>query len=387
MKITTITLGLVFFFFSPGMIAQQANEILGIAKETKTADYYNQQTTLWKQKTDKNPKDGYAWYQYYKAKRAYLQKHDPQQWASDQTKVFEQLRPIITSAKRHIAQSADYYLMEAANTREKVSVEYYQKAFEIDPDRVDSYEGLFVHYVSTFNDEKAGEIARKMLAHNYYANANLKWNYNALVTADEQGVFITHGDMDAIPRWVLQFGKGIRKDVLVISKWTLANDVDYKKRILKKLGLKDMNKSQKDYADVSQYVDDLSTHILVNSPRTVYMGCGTNIDFFKKAGVMDDIYLVGTAFVYSKESIDNMAITEYNFENKYDLEYLLNNFQTHPEDEMVKKYMNVTYIPGLMKLKKHYEKTNKMERAKKYSELIMNIAEESERKDEILSWF
>ena len=99
--------------------AQEAQEILGIAKEVKSVDYYEQQSDLWEAKTNNNPKDAYAWLQYYKAERAFQQKSNPQLWASDQTAIFKKLNLIIGRAKQHVGDSFEYYLMLSANTVNK----------------------------------------------------------------------------------------------------------------------------------------------------------------------------------------------------------------------------------------------------------------------------
>ncbi len=387
MKKISIVVSLFVLFCSSTLLAQQANEILGIAKENKTKEYYEQQSALWKKIAQKSPKDGHAWFQYYKARRAYLQRAHPQTWLNNQGEIFNRLKPIIAQTHQHTGNSFEYYLMEAVNTTANRSAPYLKKAYQIAPERNETYENLLIHYALRFQNEQAAEMAKKMLAQNYYSNANLKWNYNALQTAAPNSVYITIGDMDGIPKWVLQHGKGIRKDVLVVSKWMMSVDEDYRKKVFEKVGIQDLNKSKDDFGEFADYADALVIHLLKNSSRPVYMGCGTGVKFFKKHGIANQMYLVGTAFLYSREKFDNLAVMIKNFEQKYDLEYLLNNFQYHADDEVVRKYMNVTYLPGLMKLKRHFEKTDEAGKVDYYKKLVMRIAEDSGRKDEVMSWF
>ena len=378
---------LVFLLLATNASAQTPQEIFGIAKEARSTEYYKEQAELWKKALDKTPDNSFAWYQYYKAKRAWWQKTDPAIWASNQKAILERLEPILIEAEPHINNTADYYLMQAANAPLNNRHLFYEKAFAADPDRVESYEGLLVHYVLHFENDKATAIARKMLDNNYYSNANLKWNYNGLVTVEQKGVFITHGDMDTSPKWVLQFGKGIKTDVLVVNKWLLINNAEYQEVIFRKLNMPPFEKTASDFNDALSYADAMSLYLLFNSPLPVYMSCGTDISLFKNADIMDRMYLVGLAFLYATEPFDNTAITQHNFENKYDLEYLLNNFQTHTEDEMVKRYMNVTYIPGLMKLKSVYSQKKMGQKLELVNTLIDRIADESGRRSEILSWY
>lgn len=327
-----ITLCLFTLFCTFRVEAQQAQPILGIAKENKSITYYKQQSSLWKKKTDRDPTDAYAWYQRYKAERAFLQKTHPQTWSNNQPEIFAKLRPIIAQSKIHVDNSYEYYLMEAMSTSTKKSIEYTKRAYEIDPERSETYGRLLVYHITRFEESEAQEIARKMLKRNIYSNANLKWNYNTLRTVDKDGVFVANGDMDAIPKWVLQYGSGIRKDALVVSKWTLSNDQEYREKVFRKVGVPKPKRRIYDFENPSLYVDYLVTEILKKGKRPSYMGCGTDVHFFEKNNIEDHMYLVGTAFVYADKTFDNLSVTISNFEKKYDLEYLINNFQVHPEE-------------------------------------------------------
>lgn len=374
-------------FFAAGLMAQQPNEILGIAKESKDVNYYKEQSALWKKETRARPNDANAWRQYYKAERAFLQTTYPEVWLNNSGEIYGKLRVIIDESKKHIDNSFEYYLMEGINVRGKASAAFYKKAFAIDPERDETYEGLFVYYVLTFQKEKASEVAKRMLKSNYFSNANLKWNYNALQTADKNGVFITHGDMDAIPKWVLQYGMNIRPDVLVMNKWMMIDSKQYFDLVFKDLGIKPHAKKPTDFKNPTEHHENLIAYVLKNSKRPVYMGCNTDTKFFKKYGLENNIYLVGAAFVYCSNDLDNMAITKKNFEQTYNLEYLFTNFQQHPDDVVVKKYLNVTYIPGIIKLINHYKLLDDAKKLKYYETLLNRIAEDSGRKKEIMSWY
>lgn len=374
-------------FCSLSLLAQKPEPILGIAKENKSTQYYKEQLALWKKETVKSPRNAHAWYQTYKAHRAYLQKSQPDDWMKNQSVVYAKLRETIDASKKHIDGTFEYYVIESMNCRGKKSVGFSQKAFDINPNRSETYEGLLIYYHTTFEIEKAKTIAQRMIASNHFSNSNLKWNYNSLQTAAANGVIITHGDLDAIPKWVLQYGMDLRSDVLVVNKWLLSDNVKYRAKVLEKLGMKDMDKKQGDYKNSIEHVNDLMAHLLKNSKRPIYMGCGTDVSFFRNYGIEDKMYLVGTSFQYSEDNLDNLALVIKNFEQVYDLEYLFNNFQIHPDDEMIKRYLNVAYIPGLMKLKKHYKSSNDLGKVAKYSKLIDRVAEDSGRKNEILGWY
>lgn len=375
------------FFGSLTLMAQKPQEILGIAKESKPKSFYQEQAKLWKQETISNPKNAFAWFQLYKAERAFNQLEFPKKWLHDKAEIFEKLKPIIESAKKHVPESFEYHVLKAYKNGFNKSIELLEEAYAIDPDRHETYESLLIHYALHFQLEKAGEISRKILERNFYSNANLKWNLNGLLATKKNGVFISNGDMDIMPKWVLQYGLGIRTDVQTVSKWMMVNNLDYRKQVLKNIRIADMNKTISDFKTPSDYVDGTVVHIIKNCNRNVSMPVGTAVSFFKKFELTDDMYLVGTAFEYSKDGIDNQSILRKNFEEVYQLDYLINNFQTHIEDEVVQKHMNVTYIPGLIKIRDYYRSVKDEVRVSYYNTLISNIGDKSGRKDEILSWF
>ncbi len=389
MKVKKIALQLLLCCLTiTTLCAQKAQEIRGVATEKFPLSYYQEQSKLWQQEIAKKPSNSYAYWQWYKAERSFLIKESKGAWPDNKKEVYGKLKPIVAAAKKQVGDSFDYNFMVHANAIEKgeTTKEYLLKAYKADPDRYECYDNMMIHYVTNFDSKGTKEIAERMLKHNVFSNANLKWNYNALQTVEKNGIFISQGDMDGLPRWALQYGAGIRRDVTVISKWLLSID-EYRKTVFLRFQIPPFGKKAEDFDGQTAYVDALAVHLMKNAKQKSYMGCGTPMSFFEKHNLKKDMYLVGTAFAYSKSGLDNMNLTKQNFEEKYDLEYLFNNFQTHHEDEMVKTWMNITYIPGLMKMKKHYEDLNEEAKVNYYSKLIERIAEESGRKEEIMSWY
>ena len=380
---------LVICIFVSSMLtltAQKPQKILGIAKEDKTISYYQQQAKLWQQLTQKDPKNAEAWHYYYKAERSKAQLQNPK-WVNDQEGFYAKLQPILQKAKKHIGNSFEYHYIQGMNAKGDRSIQAFTKAYEIDPDRSEVYGWLFTHYFPLFKEKQLKDLAKRMLKANIYSNANLKWNYNALQSAQANAVFISNGDMDGLPKLVLQYGQGVRKDILTVSKWFLAQFEDYRATVFKKLGIPKPSKKQTQFQSLSDYADYLAAYILKTSKRPAYISAGTPIQFFRDQGIKDNIYLVGNALKYAQKDFDNTAIIKQNIEEKYFLEYLLNNFQQHPEDEIVKTQMNLTYLPAFVHMKKHYQKKKKTQKVDFYNRLIERIASESGRKEEVLKWF
>ena len=165
----------LFILMNLAVSGQSPNEILGIAREDKPSAYYREQADLWSDIVDSEPDNSWAWYQLYKANRAFLQKTEPDLWAKDQEAIFKKLNPIIRKSKPHISNAFEYYLMSIANSRGAESRKSLFKAYEIDANRSEIYESLLVEHVAVGNATEAWQIAKKMVKGNYYSNANYQW--------------------------------------------------------------------------------------------------------------------------------------------------------------------------------------------------------------------
>lgn len=387
MQFTKMIICLLALLITCSLAAQQPQKILGPAKENRSKDYYMEQATLWKKEIKAKPTDGYAWFQHYKAQRSYHQLSNPETWRESPNVIFERLSPIIVDAKKHIDGTFYYFLLKAVNTTGERNIDWLEKAFQLAPDQPETYESLLIFYSKNFMEEKATAVAKKMLQTNYYSNATLMWSYNTLQSLKPNAVFIANGDMDTMPKWVLQYGKGIRKDVVIVNKWLVEKEKGYRIIVFSKAKIKRPGFTSSDFESSSLYADNLVLHMLKTSQRPIYMGCGTDIKFFKQHQIEKDIYLVGLVLQYAEKNFDNLALALQNFEQKYQLEYLLTNFQTHTDDEIVYSHMNLTYLPGLMQVKKHYQFTAQTTKWNYCQRLIDQIMERSGRKEEIQSWY
>ena len=372
---------------NPDLSAQKPQKILGIAQEDRTIDYYRTQSSLWQELLEENSQKKEAWINYYRAERAILQLERPELWPGQKAAFFDILAPIIKKAETSIPDTFEYYLLKGMNSNEPEASTAFLKAYEIDPERDEIYGKLLVHYAFNSEEVPLAEVSKRALNANIYSNSSLMWNYNALQSLEKNGLIITNGDMDSMPKWVLQYGQGIRQDVLVANRWMLAYDDGYREEIFTKSNLAAPEKDKNDFKIMEDYVDYLTREILVKTNRPVYMSTGTGMEFFRQYKLENYMYVVGNAIKYSEADFNNTQVIRDNFENKFFLEYLLKDFQYHPQDEVVKTRMNLTYLPGLFHLRDHYDELNLKGKSARCSLFIDRIATDSGRKEEVLSWF
>jgi hypothetical protein len=90
---------------------------------------------------------------------------------------------------------------------------------------------------------------------------------------------------------------------------------------------------------------------------------------------------VGLAFRYSESRIDNIALLKKNIEEKFRLNYIVNNWYYENAPSMtIMPRMNLNYIPGLMMLLNHYELSGDIDNAQHIKELALTIAHQSGNK-------
>lgn len=365
--------------------AQKPATILGIAKEAKSIEYYEQQSELWETEVKANPGNAFGWQQLYRARRAYLQKQDYGRWISDSQTVLAELQPTIDEAAKHIPNTFDYYLLQGMNTIGPKAGEYFMKAYEIDPDRSEVLGWLLTEAIEAGDVDMLKEISGKILHHNIYGNATLQYNRNALHGVPKDAVIFTLGDLDTSPKWAIQYGTNFRQDVTVVNYRKYATQQAYRNKLMTEWNIS-FDRSTFDGTD-----PDVAFHLLFETAkklqRPVYFSTGLPRSLFHKFGIEEDIYIAGNLVRFAPQGFDAEAATAKNFLEDYSLEYLINNFQYHQNNTVVKQQLHIGYLPGLFLLKRSFEKNNNSENVAWCEHYIQLIADSSGRKEEVLGWF
>jgi len=209
------------------------------------------------------------------------------------------------------------------------------------------------------------------------------------MSTEENSILFTNGDNDTYPARMLQEAKGVRTDITILNA-SLSTAGTYLERKLKKFGIKvkrehlfkqaiktdqSGNKSFSPYdyfkivlAEVSKQKPDIPIFFA----STLYQ------QYYNH--VKDNTYIVGLAFRYSKERIDNVAFIKKNFEKRYRLDYL--KYDWYKEKDPVNTIMSEmhnNYVPPLIMLKEHYKNSGESEKLSEIKNLIYNIGYETGR--------
>jgi len=334
-------------------------KVYSITVQEKNADFYVGQVAAWKTVVEKDKSNAEAWFNYFKATRyaRFLDKN--QTWDE---------KPIAEKAFEIVPNTFEgQYMMAWMNQGNKVvKRKYLDKAYEYNPNKYEILESFISIYIKEGNEVKAEEFAQRMYETGEMSTGMLSWNYNILQSVEDGGILFTWGDNDTYPAWVLQYAKGIRKDVKVINS-NLIFDEDYRKKVLKDLGLPTFKSTEKDNAATQQAI---VKHIMKHSKRPTYINVTTNPKFrepFKK-----DLYLTGLAYKYSKHDFDNIAMLKNNVENKFALDYIKLDLGFDLSQAVV-NHTNMSYLPSFIMLYKHYKESNDQVKADGIKNMMLKI--------------
>lgn len=243
-------------------------------------------------------------------------------------------------------------------------------------------------WVQTFEDrlreaELTGDrttvaaICREWYASGQYSPGVLNWNYNALMSVEDNSILFTSTDTDTYPAFLLQYALEVRPDVTVLNL-SLLDSKDYRNFIAQSKNYNWL----KDKPDANQFVGSLlkTSSGYGESYFPVYFGI--MCDKKRLQADQSQLYLTGLALKYSTRPFDNVALLRYNYENRFRTDYLELRLQPEQSPELVAQ-LNLNYIPSLLLLHRHYETAGENAKAAELESLSLAIARSGKREAEV----
>lgn len=370
--------------------AQQLETVYSVAREQRSMEWYQTQQQLWKAETQKNKLDATAWYNYYSATRAMrnscYSERDPEGSAKKREEYSQQCAQIVEEAYKVIPNSFEANHMKWWDGNNNPAlVPFLMKAYEINPNDTRAYEDIMIQYELRRERANFNHFANKLYLANELPSSLLNWGYNLLAELDQNAIVFTAGDNDTYAGWIVQGAKKFREDVTIINTYLITDD-DYRKILFKELNIPPLdikvNKGPQEDAGKNQEI--VFEHILKNKVGIPVYISTTAISYFDKK-FAENLYLTGLAYKYSAEEIDNISIIQRNYESRYLLDYLKQNFSFHSMNTH-SKYFDETYIPSMLKLYKHYQESESFFKMKALEPLILSISENSGQQTEIVDF-
>lgn len=378
MKPLTIKYLLVVVFVFPFLLyAQKAEQIYSITKVPMGVDYYKKQADLWKNELEKNKKNANAWYNYYRANRYTVICSNDTVRGPDR---FKNVSSIIDEMGKYIPESFEFNYLKWLNSgNDLTQFEFLEKAYKIDPEREESYPDFVAAYELKTDYDKRDLFLRKWYSKGNVSPGYLYYNYNVLMSLKPNAIVLTVGDNDTYPLWILQAEFGIRKDVKVLNLSMLYH-TDYMKKISNDLQFEFID-AVKSFENAQLYTQTIVQRIASNkSGRPLYTAL--TVDEKYTGPVSEKLYLVGLAYEYSTEKIDNIALLKKNMEQQFALDYLSVQFYRDNSEKSIKQ-ANANYLVPMITLYEHYKLSNMKSEAERWKNLIVTVAKNSGQEQSI----
>lgn len=348
----------------------KAEEIQSPIISEQDSVYYSQQTGLWRDITRSNPKDEQAWKNYFRAAwyKKWYNKADTT--ANDVLREMEKAVP--GSYIYNYACYRKYMGMEESHL-------YARAAMKLLPETMDQndYDIWFCYAAQVGDEENMERIAKRYYNSGLYSPYVLQYNYNELQGMEENGIYIGNGDAILIPKWIMQYAKGLHRDKAIVCMSFLALK-HYREYIFRKLGVEMPEfKEAKTQADYDENVFRAVEALRKGTKRPTYFSSFNGVEINKPWE--DKLYNEGLTLKYSDKPYDNFSVKRSNVEERYLLEYLIESFSPNKWDSGNR--LNANYVVMLSDLLDYYKKNNQ-KRYKWLRKLLLSALEGSEIEEE-----
>jgi hypothetical protein len=357
---------------------EKPEKVYSIIYVQKPNNWYLKQAELWREEIDKNPKDPKAWHNYYNAVRyaRFVETIKTQEKK-------EILQDIVKQMGEAIPETFEYYYLKYKTYCNIWDIEDLEKAYDLAPERYETYSD-FVGYYEVHNDrEKMREFLLKWYDSQDIASSLLNYNYNVLMSTDENPILFTNGDNDTYPIWMLQMVKGVRPDVTVVNASLMMVDEKY---LIRKLGEKNV---EIDFDKLPTYRTDdflpaLVKYIGQNYPQVpVYLAATLWKNYIEP--LKEDLYLTGLAYQFSPERIDNIALIKRNLEHHFRLDYLVHDwYEERFLATALMPNLNMNYTPAIIILCEHYKLSGMKDKSDEWKEMALMIAAKGGMKERVM---
>ncbi len=343
--------------------AQKCQTVLSVTQEMHDDSWYLEQQKLWEKEVKKDKGNAEAWYNYYNATRALKITAED---AGSRNAYLKKCTSIAEDAYAACPNSFEgNHLMWRDSNNDKSKSKYLLAAAKIAPNDTRAFDDLMIYYEILRDKKNFNEMCQKLYANRELPASLNNWGYNVLSELEPNAVVFVHGDNDTYALWMTQSVKEMRSDVTVVNT-SLMRKVDYRDRILKELG----------YLSFKGEHDQLVEFMIENrNDRPIHVSSSA-IRGFKDASFKDSLYLVGLTYLYSDEQFDNVSIIRRNYEKRYLIDYLTEQFTVHPSDGIAGVF-DALYVPSMIKLYKHYRDCEEQSEMEKIETLLLKTSKKS----------
>ena len=359
--------------------AIQKVELENIVSPTKVeydSVWYARQAEGWAKEIKKNPKNEYAWRNYYLASKYQLTWFNPSPYSKDRSTkdATNFLEGILINMEKNIPDSHVLNILRYFHDGkwDEKYKEGVMRAIAEGPDDLLFFPDYAAFMLRWDMEEELTKLCQKMYESGEYSPALLNYAYNELVGVEPGSILLTYGDVPTYSKLLIQKGKGLFPDVHVISTALLYFE-DYRKSIFTKLGI------PIDIAAEDRNGEGLIRHIVRHSKHPVYFSIASGIT---KEDLTDSLYSEGLVMRYSAKPYDNISIKRRNYEKRYLLDYLQESFSPERYTTSADR-LKLNYVVVFQSLLKHYREAGDEARLKELHQLLEKVIDNVELTPEI----
>ncbi len=361
--------------------AQKPEKIYGNARQQKPISYYEEQAMAWKKETEKNPKDPNAWYNFYYVNRNLEFNDTTDKRSSEEKNDF--MLTIIENMRKNIPESYEYNLCKwMLGGYDMNLLPYLNKAAELGEGRTEHLDYMICIGELTRKVKDRDLYSKKKFEAGLFSTGIIYYNYNVMMGLEQNAILITSGDNDTYPIWYLQ-SLGIRRDITVINLSLVLID-DYRNKLFGELGINKWPYDWKTKEEYERFNKGIIKHIAHNSKNlNCYVALtAASCEKFTDS-IQEKLFLIGLCYVYSNNTLDNLALLKKNIEQLYALDYIDKAFYPDISPDMV-KLINGNYTIPLFTLFDHYKLSGDKQKEEWVKSKLLIIAKGANDEKEII---
>ena len=371
MKILRSTLALVLLCAtSLSLVAQQKERVLPVITTGKDATWYAQQYELWDKEVKQHPKSEDAWRNLFTAE-FYLNN-----WFAEERPPLDSVTVVLQRMEQAIPGSFTYNYCVYKNYMDGTS-EHAERALQLMPRDADliTVDCLLAYLWRTGADADKGRrgaqftaCAKKLYEGHYYPEYALRYNDNQLLGLPENAIFLGNGDLEVLPKIVLQRAMNLHQGKTVVPSVFLY-DERFRDSLCSQLGIQPfrVNGESVDFDHFPFYFLDFIKYVSAETGRPIYFGPSVKyLEYFVVEEQLEllksCLYSEGLVQKYSPEPYDNTEASLKAIE-KYKLDFFTDPNYTPKDEWEGSKNMQLHYMELLYPYIQVYKDLGNMERA------------------------
>lgn len=282
-------------------------ELLDVDNELEVLDEVKQDQKNQQQAT-------YFLDQYQTERSKYYNAYDRSISSTQQQKLDE----ILVKMQKSVPNSFEYnYAMYVNSNFDIQEVKYLNNAYAIAPERPETYDDFMAYYELTDDLNNRRNFSKKLYNSNTISSEIMAYNYNVLMSVDQDAVLFTNGDSDTYPLWVWQDVNAVRTDVAVLN-YNLINKQYYLEQKERSLSLEFPSSSLLETSPALFY----NKFCTMNPTRPIYFALTLAPSYLNK--LTEYLYVTGLTYKFSMQDFDNASTTYKNWNKKFKTEYIIN---------------------------------------------------------------